>query len=456
MPRDADDPAHTTGDWRTMHLWQFQPVRDVLLALSVFGLLWLGHELATVTVPMLLALLLAYLVEPLVRWSTSRFTWVSRPVAAGTLIVLIGLAVVGPVAAGLTFGAAQGIGAIDRFTQNVGDLTDAIDAPEDDELRESLPNEGWRLLRDYLVGLEVTVNSDAADQDENNGASVAEGANADDEPDSAEAEPALELTTSQLIGRRVVGGLQAWLDSNMSQLGDGALSVGAWLLGAAASFVMGLFSFGFGLFLTMFFFFFFSSGLGGVKRFFEKLVPKQHRRQVFDLAGKMDAVIAAFIRGRLTIMAIMSVEFVLLYWVIGTPAPLLVGIAVGVLSAVPYLSLIGIPVSIGLMMLDPPSAFAWQSEWWWLLGAPIAVYMIVQATDDYIWTPVIQGKATDMDTPTILFAVLAGGVLAGIYGVLIAIPVAACLKILIREVFWPKFLEWVDGRAKDPLPLDRG
>jgi predicted PurR-regulated permease PerM len=60
-----------------------------------------------------------------------------------------------------------------------------------------------------------------------------------------------------------------------------------------------------------------------------------------------------------------------------------------------------------------------------------------------------------MDMPTILFAVLAGGIIAGFYGILLAIPAAACLKILMRETFWPRFRAWADGRVKDFLPISR-
>ena len=61
----------------------------------------------------------------------------------------------------------------------------------------------------------------------------------------------------------------------------------------------------------------------------------------------------------------------------------------------------------------------------------------------------IQGKSTGMDTPTILFATLAGGSLMGIYGLLLAIPLAACLKILLQELFWPRFQEWIAGKRPD-------
>ena len=60
-PRDDGRPA-----WATLHLWQIQWVRDLLVLGSLLALLRLGHQLSLVTVPVLLAVLLAYLLEPVV------------------------------------------------------------------------------------------------------------------------------------------------------------------------------------------------------------------------------------------------------------------------------------------------------------------------------------------------------------------------------------------------------
>ncbi|MEN0021104.1 MAG: AI-2E family transporter, partial [Planctomycetota bacterium] len=216
----------------------------------------------------------------------------------------------------------------------------------------------------------------------------------------------------------------------------------------------GAFSLGFMGFLTAFFFFFIATGWAKFLAFTDKLIPAKHRDEAHRLIGEFDRVISGFVRGRLIIALIQAVIFAILYTLIGTPAALLFGIVIGLLSIVPYLAIIGIPATIIAMWLDPAGP-TWQNSWWWTLIAPIIVYNVGQAVDDYFLTPAIQGKATDMDTPTILFSSIAGGALLGVFGLLIAIPIAACVKILLREVFWPRFSAWVEGREKDFLPIDR-
>ena len=81
------------------------------------------------------------------------------------------------------------------------------------------------------------------------------------------------------------------------------------------------------------------------------------------------------------------------------------------------------------------------------------MYIIMQVLETYIITPAIAGKATNLDPVTILVAVLAGGSVGGVYGMLLAIPAAACLKILLTDVVMPRVRLWVRGKAEDPLPL---
>jgi predicted PurR-regulated permease PerM len=210
----------------------------------------------------------------------------------------------------------------------------------------------------------------------------------------------------------------------------------------------------FALFLVLFFFFFFCTGYERVKGSLASLIPKWKKTRTLDMLRQMDEVIAGFVRGRLIIMAILMAVFTIGYWAIGVPAWLVLGPAVGILAIIPYAGLVSIPAAIALMWLQPVGP-EWQQSWWWILLAPAVLYFFIQAIDDYVLTPTIQGKTTQMDTPTILFAVLAGGILAGFYGMILAVPTAACLKILWRETFWPRFKAWAEGRVKDFLPISR-
>lgn len=450
-------------DWRRLRLWQIQPIRDLLLIAAVIGILQLGYVLRAVTVPMLLALLFAYLFEPLVRRLHS-VSWISRRGAAAIIIasavVLVGV----PLSIGVLFGGVQGLGFVRETAANTVNLVKFVDAvraksaetnatssppldsraepvpdateeaaqpaevarfslPEsDDELQaalESLPPE----VRRYYFGLT---------NDSWRAIAVAVVRYADRrESDYELVRDRLAVYSEQILTTTIGAGTEA-----VTRLLRGALSLGFLAFSA---------------FLTAFFFYFFSTHYGRVLAFFAQLIHRRQKARTLELIRKMDAVVAGFVRGRLTICLIQCVFFSLGYWLLGVPASMVLGLAVGVLSIVPYMALIGIPISILLLWLDPPGGF--RGEWWWIVGAPTVFYFLGQALDDYVWTPIIQGKNTGMDAPAVLFASLAGGILAGVYGLLLAIPVAACLKILLIEVIWPRFKAWTEGKVEDPLPI---
>ncbi len=207
-------------------------------------------------------------------------------------------------------------------------------------------------------------------------------------------------------------------------------------------------------FLIPFYFFFFSVSYPTVLAFAKGLIPVAHRSHTLRLLGQMDNAVAGFVRGRMVISGIVGVVFAIGWLVCGVPYSIVLGVIVGVFNLVPYLSGIGLPVAIGLLAFEqlglPPEA---RMGWIWVIAGPSIVFAIGQALDGYVLTPLIAGKATDLDPVTILVAVLAGGSIAGFYGMLLAIPVMACLKILFREVLLPKIKKWTRGEAADPLPI---
>jgi predicted PurR-regulated permease PerM len=171
----------------------------------------------------------------------------------------------------------------------------------------------------------------------------------------------------------------------------------------------------------------------------------------------MDRAVSGFVRGRIVVSSIMGVLIAVGWKFFGVPYAITLGVVVGVFSLVPYLSVVGLPIAIGLLAVDQlalPEAD--RMTWFWILIGPTLVYGIVQFLEGYVLIPLIAGKATDLDPVSIFVAVLAGAAIAGVYGMLLSIPVAACLKIYLREVVMPHLRDWSSGRADDPLPLDQG
>lgn len=462
-------PARPPGiDWRKLHLWQIQPVRDILVVLLLVGLIYVGYLISVVTVPLLLAMLLAYLFEPVVEVLTRRAK-LSRDAAVASIIIAVFCFIVVPVVIGAGFAVVQVAGAATTVATNSRALLDSVGGETESEREDAyqkLEGSGWRSLSDWLANLNANVERErAANPDTADSPDTKPEADADVDPD-AEAATAPASGSSARGFNLATGGRQGlyrvaaytlgMIKDNSEALGAAvgrrAIGTGTDAVNAALRAVGSVGYIAFTAFLTGFFFFFISTGYGKVLEFWKDLIPERKKGRTIDLASKMNAAVSGFVRGRITIAVIQSIVFAIGYLLIGVPGWIILGPVVAFLSIVPYAALVGVPISIVLLYLHP-NAIEFQETIWWTLGAPIALYMAGQALDDYVLTPAIQGKSTGMDTPTILFASLAGGALAGIYGLLIAIPVAACIKILLQEFFWPRFKRWAEGKERDFLPI---
>lgn len=409
-------------NWSRMHLWQMQPIRDVLLGLGIFALIIIGQKTSVVTVPLLLAILLAYLFEPVIVWLMRKFG-ASRRVSVIAIMVTMITFVVLPIMAGGAYAAGQLVTFTTDTIANVDRVNTALAEQDTDAARARLAGE------------------DGSDTEPVPGAFLW----VYDEIKQSERDP------DSSMGRSLDAIIDT-LSSNSEQIAKTTASVSVDLVNRALGIVGAAFGLAFMVFVTAFFFFFTATEWIQLKQFGTKLLPDKNRDRIIDLLVKFDAVISGFIRGRITIAFIQGIVFSIGYFLIGVPGAFILGPVVAILSIVPYLALIGLPISVSLLALQGHDGF--RGEWWWIVGAPTGIYFLGQALDDYVWTPMIQGKSTGMDTPTILFASLAGGALFGVFGLLIAIPIAACVKILIQEIFWPRFKEWAEGRADDPLPIE--
>ena len=83
-------------------------------------------------------------------------------------------------------------------------------------------------------------------------------------------------------------------------------------------------------------------------------------------------------------------------------------------------------------------------EWLSVLVWPSVAYLAVQFIESWVLTPWIQSQSTDMSAVTVLIVVFIGGAIGGVYGLLLAIPVVACIKILIQDLVLSRIERWAE------------
>jgi len=156
------------------------------------------------------------------------------------------------------------------------------------------------------------------------------------------------------------------------------------------------------------------------------LVPPKHRPGIFDIVRKIDAQIHSFLRGQLLVCLCLGVMYTLGLLISGTPFAVLIGVFGGVASFVPYLGVtLTILPSLLLSLLQ-------HGADWHIIGV-IATFAIAHAIESTVLTPRIVGGQVGLSPVWVILAIMVFGSLLGFLGLLLAVPLAAALKVLVLE-----------------------
>jgi predicted PurR-regulated permease PerM len=155
-------------------------------------------------------------------------------------------------------------------------------------------------------------------------------------------------------------------------------------------------------------------------------VPPARRETVRALARQIDDTIGGFVRGQSALCLLLGVFYAAALSLIGLNHGVLIGIAAGLISFVPYLgSLTGLVVSTCVAI-----AQFWPN-WTIILLVP-ATFLVGQSLADYVLSPYLVGRRVHLNPVWLMFALFAFGYLFGLVGLLIAVPLAAAIGVLLR------------------------
>jgi predicted PurR-regulated permease PerM len=155
-----------------------------------------------------------------------------------------------------------------------------------------------------------------------------------------------------------------------------------------------------------------------------ELLPLRWHETVTGYAREIDEILSHFVRGQVTVMAILAVLYSSAYALLGVRLALPIGIIAGVLNFIPYLGG-AFALAAGLLM-----SLLGGWDFWQLLGVVLA-YTIVQTLEGFVITPRIVGKTVGLSEIWVLVALFVGGEIFGFLGVLLALPAAAVAKIFV-------------------------
>ena len=149
---------------------------------------------------------------------------------------------------------------------------------------------------------------------------------------------------------------------------------------------------------------------------------------VSNFWGEMNRQISQYLNGKCIHIVLISIINGIAFALFGLNYALLLGIGVGLSVLIPYVVslIITVPVIIiGLMQFGFSSFLAWL----------LVVYIIIQLIDSYVITPMLFSETLNLDAFSILVAIVVFGGIWGIWGVILAIPLATFVKTIIQ--LWP-------------------
>ena len=158
----------------------------------------------------------------------------------------------------------------------------------------------------------------------------------------------------------------------------------------------------------------------------DAMLPRDHAPTVRRLGAEINAVLAGFVRGQLSVCLLLGSFYSIALMVAGLQFGLIVGAIAGAITFIPYVgSLVGGTLAIGLALFQ-----FWGD--WVSIGIIAAIFAVGQFIEGNILTPKLVGNSVGLHPVWLLFALSAFGSVFGFVGMLVAVPIAASIGVLAR------------------------
>ncbi len=163
----------------------------------------------------------------------------------------------------------------------------------------------------------------------------------------------------------------------------------------------------------------------GMKRFLLSLTPMQHQPYVASLVSRIQESFGRWMAGQLVTMVFVGTMYFVALSIFHVPYALVLAVIGGILEIVPYL---------GPVMSAIPAAllgFALSAT----AGMGVIVsYVLINFVENHILIPQIMNKAVGLNPVAVILALLIGAKVAGLIGIIIAVPIAGALSLFIKDV----------------------
>jgi len=157
-------------------------------------------------------------------------------------------------------------------------------------------------------------------------------------------------------------------------------------------------------------------------------IPAWSRSQITRRFRELNEVLSGFVRGQLLVGCILTVCYGAGFWSSGIEMAVLIALVAGFGNILPYVG-----TASGIALAGIALSLSPTTSWWQVFGV-VVTFVITQALESFLITPKIVGNRVGLPAIVVIVAVFTFGDLFGFMGILLAVPVTAVLKVVLKVI----------------------
>lgn len=163
-----------------------------------------------------------------------------------------------------------------------------------------------------------------------------------------------------------------------------------------------------------------------VRKYFKTLAPVEYQPFITDVFKKMQIKMGDWLRGQMILGFFVGLAVYIGLSLLGVKYALLLALIAGLLEIVPY---------VGPIVSLIPAAIIGFAQSLWLGAAVVILFLLIQQIENNLLVPKIMQRATGLNPVLSILALLVGAKIGGIFGAILAIPLATMIGVLMQEIF---------------------
>ena len=237
----------------------------------------------------------------------------------------------------------------------------------------------------------------------------------------------------------------AYLKANVKNIASMGGKVTKWLFTTISSSAKSVFDIISLFILVPLYTFFFLYEWNDIKSSIKKYLPAFYKDRIIDIVCKVDKAVSSFFRGRLIICILKSLIIGLGLWICGIRFSMFIGLLAGFMSIIPMFGpIIGSIPAFTFVVIDHHSSSS-------VFIAVIAVFLIAEFIEGVFLQPYILGSETGLHPITLIVSFMVFGKIFGTFGLLLAVPLMAIVKILGIEFLLPMVEEFAEPQDEEKI-----